>query len=313
MLSAIAEAPTDTASPTLLDWGNSYLDHCERRLSPKTMEEKTAAFKRLVGMFGKGFLVEKIGHREVLRFLSEQNDRRSGNGANRDRKNLAAAWKWARKYVSGFPRGDNLFQEAERCPEKREPRYVPPEKDFWKVCNQSAAQDRVMLLAFLHLGARKGEIFGLKVDDLDFENRTVRLWTNKREGGNRECDLVPMTETLAKAFKIWLEASNIKSEYVFVNQDITHFSQEHYGKPFSSRQHWLAKACERVGVKPFTWHSIRHLSATILYREGQTISTIQRILRHKSPTTTNRYLQRLGLDETRDALTAVMDKKRATN
>ena len=49
-------------------------------------------------------------------------------------------------------------------------------------------------------------------------------------------------------------------------------------------------------------HSIRHLVATILYHKGYNISEIQAILRHKSPTTTEKYLQSLGLKHVRKAL-----------
>jgi len=55
-------------------------------------------------------------------------------------------------------------------------------------------------------------------------------------------------------------------------------------------------------VKPFGFHAIRHLTASILYHKGYEVSVIQSILRHKSPTTTNRYLRSLGLEATRDAL-----------
>ena len=54
--------------------------------------------------------------------------------------------------------------------------------------------------------------------------------------------------------------------------------------------------------KPFGFHSIWHLTASILYHKGYDLSVIQAILRPKSPTTTNRYLQSVGLENTRLAL-----------
>ena len=64
----------------------------------------------------------------------------------------------------------------------------------------------------------------------------------------------------------------------------------------------MKKLCKRAGVKIFGFHASRHLPASILYHEGYDVSVIQSILRHKSPTTTNRYLKSLGLEATRDAL-----------
>lgn len=40
-----------------------------------------------------------------------------------------------------------------------------------------------MLLAFLHLAARRGEIFRIKFADIDFAHQQIRLWTRKRDGG----------------------------------------------------------------------------------------------------------------------------------
>ncbi len=53
--------------------------------------------------------------------------------------------------------------------------------------------------------------------------------------------------------------------------------------------------CKRAGVKHFTFHSIRHLTASMLAQEGVDIPTIQAILRHKNSMTTTRYIHRLGI------------------
>lgn len=54
--------------------------------------------------------------------------------------------------------------------------------------------------------------------------------------------------------------------------------------------------------KPFGFHAIRHLSASILYNLGYEVAVIQAILRHKSANTTERYLRSIGLERVREAL-----------
>jgi len=64
----------------------------------------------------------------------------------------------------------------------------------------------------------------------------------------------------------------------------------------------MKRLCDKAGVKTFGYHAIRHLTASILYHKGYGVSVIQAILRHRNPTTTNRYLKSLGLESMREAL-----------
>ena len=159
------------------------------------------------------------------------------------------------------------------------------------------------MLTFLHLAARKKEIFNLTLADVNFVNNQVRLWTNKREGGNQEADWLPMTSELRRTLMGWWQNRPVKdSPYVFVCLDKTPFCEQYYGRPFTSRQHFMKRLCKKAKVKHFGFHSIRHLTASILYHKGHDVAVIQAILRHKSPTTTNQYLKSLGLEHTRKAL-----------
>jgi integrase len=91
-------------------------------------------------------------------------------------------------------------------------------------------------------------------------------------------------------------------DHVFLCLDKFSFCGEYYGKPFKHRQHSMKKLCNRAKVKPFGFHAIRHLTASILYKKGNPVSAIQAILRHKSPNTTTRYLRTIGLEDIRNAL-----------
>jgi integrase len=208
--------------------------------------------------------------------------------------------------MEGWPKGVNPFLSVKEFPEERQPRYVPSEKDFWKVYDQAVGQDKVMLLAFLHLAARRSEVFHIKWSDVDFANSRICLWTQKREGGHKEFDWLPMTSDLRQALLQWceerLKQQTEDKEHVFVCLDETSFCEKYYGKPFIHRQHLMERLCKKANVKPFGFHGIRHLTASILYQKGYSLSIIQTILRHASPNTTARYIHSLGLEETRDAL-----------
>ena len=240
-----------------------------------------------------------INKKTALRFLQDQVDHRSPNAANNDRKNLLAAWNWGYKFLEGFPQTPNPFKAIEKFPEQRKDRYVPPEEDFWKVFHKTPpnSQDRFMLTAFLHLAARRTEIFNLKWTDIDWINNQVRLFTRKTKEGSWEGSWIPMTEELKKSLLYWWENRTYKeSQYVFTVTGDHMFDNQYKGQPFKERRHFMKRLCQKAEVKPFGFHAIRHLSAVILYQSGYNVAVIQQILRHKNASTTERYLKRLGLD-----------------
>jgi len=305
----LAKMPTATVSLTLLNWANQYLDYAKERHALVTYKEKFRAFRELLKSLPPASLLEDLDVPKVFQHLRVQAKKRSGNAANKDRKNLATAWGWGRKYLPVFP-GGNPFLSVEKFPEQRSPRYVPPEADFDKVLAISEGQDRVMLMTFLFLAGRRKEVFKLTWADVDFVGNRVRLWTRKRQGGNLEADWVPLAGELKAELLWWWECRPVKdTSHVFVCLDSTPFCEEYYGQPFRARGHFMERMCKRAGVTPFGFHAIRHLTATILFHKGNSVSLIQRILRHKNPSTTERYLKDLGLDDVREALEQGLGKR----
>jgi integrase len=180
--------------------------------------------------------------------------------------------------------------------------------DFWKVYthveqlskdgDERTVQDRVMLLAYLHLAARRSELFKSKWSDVDFANSQIRLGTRKR-GGGLEYDWLPLTNELHAQLLMWAERrlaqSTMDKDHMFVCLSPLPCCDDHYGHPFKQRRWTIGRWCKKAKVKPFGWHAIRHLTAMELYRRGYSIKHIQMILRHQRATTTDIYLRRLGV------------------
>ena len=299
-----------TVSCSVGDWANAYLDDVKLRKAKPTLSEKLTAFRALLQRFKPEELVEDITPAKVLTHLQGVYRARSGYAANKDRKNLSTAWKWGQAFIESFPAGGNPFEKASKFPEEREPRYVPPEEDFWKVCGMAQGQDKVLLLAFLHTAARKGELFRLKWSDVDFPGKRIRLTTRKTRDGSWKAVWLPMDSELKSTLLWWWENRPHKqAEHVFVVTEDQGFGCQYVGQPFHYRQHFMKKLCEKAGVKPFGFHAIRHLTATTLFQAGQPVSVVQAVLRHESPQTTTRYLASLGLEQTREALEKVMSQR----
>jgi integrase len=294
---------------SLFDWSQAYLDHAEATFAHVTYDEKKSAFKRFFKEVDPTLAVDELTPAHVQAYVTKQKEERSGYGANKDRKNLLAGWEWGMEYMNPLLPKPNPCK-VKKMPEVRHPRYVPPEADFWKAYNLADGQDRVMLLTFLHLAARRGEIFRLTWEDVDFDANQVGLWTRKRTGGHYEYDWLPMTKMLKEALLWWQENRPIKdSPKVFLCLEKKNFCKEIYGKPFKYRQHFMGNLCERAKVKPFGFHAIRHLTASTLYKLGCMLADIQAVMRHQSATTTAKYLKSLGCEAVRPALEAFSQQK----
>lgn len=275
------------ASEWRVDTGSSlgrtaaeYLTYSKTKHSKKTYEEKKSLFKRLFLFVDPNLPVHKLSGDNIRLYLQAQAGNRSGYSANKDRKNLLAFERWIYRY-KGI---QNPFASiTEKFPEERQPRYVPPEEDFWKVYESAQGQDKTMLLGYLHLAARKSELFRLTWDDVDFGVQTVRLTTRKRKDGSWEQDYLPMTKDLFNAISAHREF--VGGEWVFPAPA---------GGPYRYRIHVMKRLCDKAKVRPFGFHAIRHLTATILAQNDVPMIQISQILRHRNLGTTERYLQRLG-------------------
>ena len=281
-LPTIQQETTPTIS--LLDFANRYLNYSKIKHSQKTYKEKCLAFKVLFLTIDSSMNVESLNKGAVLNHLQHQASVRSGYAANKDRKNLIAAWNWAIEYIEFFP-SKNPFN-TKRFPEIRQPRYIPPLDDFWKVYKVAeSSQDQLMLLCYLHLAARRSEIFGLRWEDINMKDKTITLYTRKRKDGSLEYDTLPLTDTLYRSLlKHYQERDN--NTWVFPNP-LNDF-------PYVTRLKWMRRLCNKAGVKPFGLHSIRHLTASLLTSNNVILPEIQKILRHKNLTTTQRYIHNLN-------------------
>ncbi|GAB6126447.1 tyrosine-type recombinase/integrase [Humidesulfovibrio idahonensis] len=270
--------------PTVAAWIDATLDAAKRSgRAVSTMKEKDFAFKMLRTVIDPMAPVTDIDAKVALNCLLKRKEKSGAKAANKDRKNLAAAWKW------GIPFFDlpekNPFKVVARFGEDQPKRYVPPVEDFWKLYDAAEThQDRTMLIAYHSVAARKSELFRLRWEDIDFENGLIRLFTRKRLGGGMAYEWLSMTDQLS-----WHLAEQkrqaLHPEFAFICPQTL--------EPYDARNKWMKTLCEKAGVKHFGLHAIRHLAATLMDHARVPMADIQQTLRHKSPNTTGRYVHSL--------------------
>ena len=296
LLQPEVDPPIRTVS--LHEWATAYLDYAKARFVQSTYEEKRHAFRQLFSFIVPDEPAEGLSSQIVLGFLQSQAGK-SGNSANKRRKNLRAAWAWGMVFL-GLP-DKNPFDSVPRFSEVRDERSVPTIEDFWKVyAVADTAQDQLMLFMLLHTGARRDELFRCRWKDIDLAGRKVRLFWRKNAAGEWKEAWLPIGGDLSAMLERHRKVTGLLG-HVFMWQ-----SDDGSGKwlPYQYRQHWLKKLCAKAGVKQFGFHGIRHLFASILAGKNVPLVEIQKMLRHGSIQTTARYIHSLQ-DGSREALDAL--------
>ena len=330
------DRPIQIATGSFLEIANMYLDHCAASLQPNTVRYKNQYFKVFFkavtnqsvrpesgntstqkgrkapaipklpdGMvLRKDVAADKIPPTTFEKFLDIVAVEQGRKISNRYLKDLKALYNWALRsnYVK-----ENPLRHIDQKGEDVYRKYVPPQEDINAVLMAANQEEMDLILTLYGTGARISEVCRLTWGDVNLEKGTITLWTRKRKGGGMQPDSLSMTAKLKEVMEKRWKARDKKSQFVFCKSD---------GSPYKTKSHFIrylmSRLCKRAEVKPFGYHAIRHMVASILMDSGKaTLSNIQHFLRHNRPTTTENYLKSLnpGSQEMADILDSIDLKK----
>ena len=283
-----AETPTDMALSAL---ANEYLDHAQRKFAEKTYKYKAYVYGKFLAFVGD----IPVGEINIQRIEAYLRTRPTNINYNRHRKDLCALFTWA--YRRRLIR-ENPCHFLERMPEPRFQRQIPTPEEMSKII-LAAGPERPLLLVIYHTMARVDEILRLRWEDVNFQERTVRLWTRKRRDGSWAWDKMPMNEVLYETLQqLWQKRS--QNEWVFLNPKT--------GTRYMHRPKLMGTICKQAGVRHFGFHAIRHYVASYLAdKQKFSITQVSRLLRHQSKATTERYLQVID-PQLRDVMASLEEK-----
>jgi integrase len=134
---------------------------------------------------------------------------------------------------------------------------------------------KTIIITALNTGMRKGEILGLKWDNVDLRHGFILLDTTKN-GERRE---IPINDTLKSVLQGITRRLDVP--YVFYDP-VT-------GKPYQDVKRSFNTALRRAGIRDFHFHDLRHTFASHLVMAGVDITTVKELLGHKTLTMTLRY------------------------
>jgi integrase/recombinase XerD len=194
-------------------------------------------------------------------------------------------WSWlaAEDYIEGNPLAKVKIPKVdEKLPK------VLTEADVAKLMkamdySDESLRDRLIFLVLLDTGLRLSEIANLNLDDVDLDQKVLRV----RGKGGREA-MVPLSDEAADELNWWVELwrsffeSDGAVDALFVTRS---------GKPLSAGQIQknFSRYSKKAGIK-LSPHMCRHTCATMMLRNGANLATVKQLLRHKDIKVTEQYL-----------------------
>lgn len=143
------------------------------------------------------------------------------------------------------------------------------------------ARDRCMMTLFLHLGIRVTELCSLNLQSIQGRNLTVIGKGNKER-------TVYLNDACSEAINSYMNERKTYTgqglEPLFVSQKGSRFARQTIARIV--KQINRASGVDKTKLTP---HKLRHTSATMMYRAGADIRSIQHILGHTSVATTQIY------------------------
>ena len=174
--------------------------------------------------------------------------------------------------------------------------YLEPEEVDRLMEVASNCRDKLLVRIPWRTGIRVSELIGIRVQDIDFENRAIVIKVQKmrkRDGKaierRRAVPIDQGTLDMVKEYLEWRRQFSYKGDLLFP------ITRQRVGQIY-----W--KLGRRAGIGPIGdpaisqhrklhCHHMRHSFAIHCVKKGMTIERLQKILGHSSPTTTSVYLQ----------------------
>lgn len=143
-------------------------------------------------------------------------------------------------------------------------------------------RDLAILTLLVRLGLRRGEVAGLRLDDIDWRAGTISV----RGKGN--CyERVPLPPDVGHRVAEYLQharPADAQGRTVFVR-----YFAPHHALGASRVSTIVADAARRAGLGRVHAHRLRHTAATELLRSGASLPEIGQLLRHRRAATTAIY------------------------
>jgi integrase len=181
----------------------------------------------------------------------------------------------------------------------------------------TAAGDRLGALyrVGLSLGLRRGEVLGLRWDDIDFEAKTLQVANNlqliggklvlvppKTKESRRTLSLSPRLISALREHKARQLLEQMVAGASWKGQNLVFCTS--IGTPIAPRN--LLRSYKallgRAGLPDMRFHDLRHSFVTLLLAQGESLKVVQELAGHSDPRITQQIYQHVTSDQKRQAV-----------
>lgn len=235
--------------------------------------------------------------------------------------NHAIRWQLTdRNPITGPVRGSGVRQSSKRA---EIPDLLEVE-EFKNLQARLGVRERILVWLGMTCGLRRGELAGLRWEDIDFKNLSISARRSvvdqvvgpvKTEASKKP---IPIADCIAEDLLGWYRTTKYHrpGDYVFSTD------AKRAGKKRGQQPVWLSKlmqyqiqpAAKQVGIrKKIGWHTFRRTYTSLLHANGEDVKVVQELLRHGSARVTLDVYAQAVTEEKRKAQARVVSILRSSD